>query len=115
MAVALASSIGLHWAFLQSFAWATMLADNLTTTSFSAAIQRTFDGKHPCALCKTVAEGSKSEKESELLQPLKKFEGVSQASAIVVSPLASFPRIEARATFFETLTYAPLEPPPRLA
>ena len=36
-----------------------MLADNLTTHSFGAALQRTFDGKHPCPLCKAIAEGKK--------------------------------------------------------
>ncbi|MGO8927835.1 MAG: hypothetical protein ACLQU3_13215 [Limisphaerales bacterium] len=74
MVLALACSIGLHWGFLQSFAWATMLVDNLATTSFSAALQHTFDGKHPCALCKAVAEGKKAKKKSDTLLSLKKFE-----------------------------------------
>src|SRR5271157_4336707 len=101
MALALTCSVGLHWCFLQSFAWTTMLVDNLTTSSFSLALQRTFDGKHPCALCKTIAQGRKSEKKSDTLLSLKKFEALNQAVAIVVSPPASFPLVEAEAVFLE--------------
>jgi hypothetical protein len=115
MAVALACSVGLHWSFLQSLAWTTMLADNLTTASFSTAVQRTFDGRHPCPLCKAVAEGRRSEKKSETLVPLKKFEALNQAAAIVVSPTASFPAIRAQAAVFKTLPHAPPTPPPRAA
>ena len=115
MAVALACSVGLHWSFLQSLAWTTMLVDNLKTTSLSAALQRTFDGKHPCVLCKAVAEGQKSEKKSDTILPLKKFEGVSQVVTIIVSPPAAYPMVPARATFFESLPHAPPTPPPRAA
>jgi hypothetical protein len=115
MALALACSIGLHWAFLQSFAWTTMLVDNLATTSFSAALQRTFDGKHPCALCKAVAEGKKSEKKADTLLRLKKFEGLSTPVVMTLSPLASFPSIEAPNASLETVSHAPPTPPPRAA
>jgi hypothetical protein len=115
MVLALACSIGLHWAFLQSLAWSTMLVDNLTTTSFSTAVQRTFDGQHPCALCKVVAEGKKSEKKSDTVVTLKKFEGLHQVVSIVVFPPASFPSIEASVVFLQTLAHAPPTPPPRAA
>jgi len=115
MAVALARSVGLHWSFLQSLAWTTMLVDNLTTTSFSRAVQRTFDGKHPCALCKAIAKGRKSEKKPDTLLSLKKFEALSQAVAILVPPPASFPLIEAQETSFVDLAHAPPTPPPRAA
>jgi hypothetical protein len=115
IAVALASSIGLHWGFLQSFAWTTMLVDNLTTNSFCVALQRTFDGKHPCHLCKAVAEGKKSEKKSDILLPLKKLEAFNQSVTFVLSPPASFPGIEAPNALLETLADAPPTPPPRAA
>jgi hypothetical protein len=115
MAVALACSVGLHWSFLQSLAWTTMLAGNLTTTSFSAAVQRTFDGKHPCALCKAIAKGRSSEKKPDTLLSLKKFEALNQAVAMIVSPPASFPLIEAQQTSFAAFAHAPPTPPPRAA
>jgi len=113
MSIGLACSIGLHWVLLQPIAWTTMLAGNLRSFSFSEAVQRTFDGKHPCALCKAVADGKKSEKKSELLVPLKKFEGTSQIVSLVVFPPACFPRIEAGYAIFQTLARTPPVPPPR--
>ena len=32
-----------------------MLAENLQTSSLHNALERTFDGKHPCCLCKQIA------------------------------------------------------------
>jgi len=115
MVLTLACSIGLHSAFLQSFAWTTMLVDNLATTSFAAAIQRTFDGKHPCALCKAITEGKKTEKKGDPLVQLKKFEGLS-VSVIVALPFpASFPPIAAPNPPVDVASHAPPTPPPRAA
>lgn len=108
-------SLGLHWPLLQSFAWSTMLVDNLTTNSFSVAVQRTFDGKHPCALCKAIAEGKKSEKKSDSLVSLKKFEGLNEPVGMVILPTASFPTVDAEDAPFETLLRTPPTPPPRAA
>ena len=115
MVLALACVIGLHWAFLQTFAWTTMLVDNLASASLSAALQRTFDGKHPCALCRAIAEGKKSEKKADTLLRIKKFEGLSAPVAIALSPPASFPPIEVANVSLGTVSHAPPTPPPRAA
>ena len=113
--VALACSVGLHWSLLQSVAWTSMLVGNLQFLTISEAVQRTFDGKHPCALCKAVAEGKRSEKKSETVLSLKKFDGLNQAVAILFSPPASFSAVEARAIFLKSFVQAPPTPPPRVA
>ena len=92
-----------------------MLVDNLTTSSFSTAVQRTFDGKHPCVLCKAVAEGKKSEKKPETVLSLKKFDGLNQAVATFISRPASFPTVKAPAIFLKSFAQAPPTPPPRAA
>ena len=92
-----------------------MLADNFATTSFSAALQRTFDGKHPCRLCKVIAAGKKSEKKADTVLRLKKFEGLSQPAAIALPPPASFSLAEAPNPFLEARSLAPPTPPPRAA
>ena len=115
MAVALACSVGLHWAVLQSFAWSTMLASNLTRASLSVALQRTFDGKHPCALCKVVAEGRKSEKKSNPEFSLKKIDGIAHSAAVTVPQPASFPLAIGPATHLTSVLYRPPVPPPRSA
>ena len=72
--VALVIMLGAHWTLLQTVAWTTMLADNLQSTSFQAALVKTFDGKHPCDLCKAIATGKKSEKKSEFTAQMQKLE-----------------------------------------
>jgi hypothetical protein len=70
----LVTTTGAHWALLQSVAWTTMLADNLSCGSVTVAMSRTFDGNHPCPLCKAIAAGKKSEKKKDSTIQLQKFE-----------------------------------------
>src|ERR1700690_3720901 len=63
--IALFAATNVHWAVLQSVAWTTMLADNLRCCSFTEAVQCTFDGKHPCCLCKAIAAGKKPQQKAE--------------------------------------------------
>jgi hypothetical protein len=115
MALSLVCLIGLPWALLQSFAWTTMLIGNLATNPVGVALQRTFDGRHPCPLCKAIAAGKKSEKKSDTLLPLKKFEALSRSVVLAFFPPTSFPRVEAPNASLETLADAPPTPPPRAA
>jgi hypothetical protein len=52
----LVAGTGAHWGALQSVAWTRMLAENLRTVLFADAVVRTFDGQHPCSLCKVIAK-----------------------------------------------------------
>jgi hypothetical protein len=72
--VALVVTVGAQWTVLQTVAWATMLANDLRTQSMIEAMTHTFDGKHPCCLCKAIAAGRKSEKKSEAVSPTFKLE-----------------------------------------
>jgi hypothetical protein len=72
--LALVATTGLHWVTLQSVAWTAMLADNLQTNSFQVAAEKTFDGKHPCCLCRAIAAGKKSEKKTEFNLQTQKLE-----------------------------------------
>jgi len=65
LVLALVAMLGAHWALLQTVAWTTMLADNLRSGSLHDAVTRTFDGQHPCCLCKAIAAGKQSEKKAE--------------------------------------------------
>lgn len=65
---ALLAGIGGHWAILQSIAWATMLADNLQRSSVIEAVSNTFDGEHPCSMCKAIKQGRTEEKQQDQQQ-----------------------------------------------
>ena len=110
---ALLSATGAHWAVLQSVAWATMLADNARVAPLPEALEKTFDGKHPCALCKQIANGRQSEKKSDTQIELKKLEFIRQAMALTLVSPAHFPSVSEFTTPGPCLTRTPPVPPPR--
>ena len=67
-------AVGAQWTVLQSAAWIGMLASNLSTTSIREAWSKTFDGKHPCKLCKVVHAGKSAEKKQDNQKPQTKLD-----------------------------------------
>lgn len=74
VAILLIISIGGHWAILQSLAWASMVIDYSKDSSLSVAVAKTFDGKHPCNLCKLVKTGKASESKQEMIKVKTKID-----------------------------------------
>jgi len=111
--LALLVAAGGHWAALQSFAWARMLADNARVAPLSEAIEKTFDGKHPCELCKCIAKGRHSEKKSDTQVEVKKLEFLRQSVALVIASPTHFMLSGEREIFPSSLTQTPPVPPPR--
>ena len=113
LALALLVATGSHWAMLQTVAWSTMLADNLRSRSLTEAVQRTFDGKHPCALCRNIAAAKKSEKKTEFPLQLKRLEFVSVGTVIVFCAPQDFRLLPEFDYPFDSLHHKPPLPPPR--
>ena len=110
---ALVLTTGAHWAALQTVAWTTMLAGNLRTQSVSEAVSKTFDGKHPCCLCKAIAAAKKSEKKSEVVSPELKMEfPPAPENFLLISPepISAFSLVDFSADSFFS---KPPPPPPR--
>ena len=112
---ALLVATGGHWAVLQTVAWTNMLASNLRTESFDAAVAKTFDGQHPCKLCKVISAGKKSERKSEFPTLAKKLEFVSDRLVFVFSPPRDFRLAPDFAAFLSSASNRPIVPPPRSA
>jgi len=111
--VTLVATTGAHWALLQTVAWTTMLADNLCTQSVTEAVAQTFDGDHPCPLCKAIAAGKKSENKTEISTSPQKLEFpplAEKTSLIAPAQPHFFPATD---FFAESLPQKPLLPPPR--
>ena len=68
VAILLIISIGGHWAFLQSVAWVSMVIDYSQDAPISVAVSKTFDGNHPCNLCKLVRHGQETEKKQDAIK-----------------------------------------------
>ena len=111
--VALLSASGTHWLVLQSVAWTTMLADNLRTASLPEAVQRTFDGKHPCSLCKKIDDGKKTQKKSEFPTWARQLEFVSERPVFIFSPPRHFQVMPRHNDSARELFHRPPVPPPR--
>ncbi len=111
--VALVTTIGLQWAVLQSVAWTTMLANNLRTQSLAEAVTHTFDGKHPCCLCKTIAAAKKSGKKTEFALQIQKIEFPPSPDYMVLAAPSRFQLLPLTDGSAESLTIRPPTPPPR--
>ena len=91
-----------------------MLADNLRTGSVTEAVSKTFDGDHPCPLCKQIAEGKKSEKKSDALDlKVKKLEFATEQSGFVFAAPTDFQLLPLLHSTADSQTAAPPVPPPR--
>jgi hypothetical protein len=111
--IALALATGAHWEVLQSVAWTTMLAKNLRRESFQEAVVRTFDGKHPCQMCKAVNAGKNTTKKPEFTNAASRFEFYAAARctiAHVAEPPVVVPVADESAIY---RAVQPPTPPPR--
>lgn len=78
---ALFVSVGGHYVLLQTVAWGNMLFSYSQNESFAEAARKTFDGDHPCEMCKLVKESR--EKENQ-----RKPQAKAEAKLDVVLPVA---------------------------
>jgi hypothetical protein len=113
MVLALVLTTGAHWAALQTVAWTAMLANNLCTQSVTEAVSETFDGAHPCPLCKAIAAAKKSEKNSEAVAPVLKMEFPAAPEKLVLVAPAQFQVLPLANAFAEAVFLKPPLPPPR--
>jgi hypothetical protein len=110
---ALAGCIGWHWAILQSLAWTGMVISYAQDAPLKVAVMKTFDGQHPCSLCKEIARGRQSEKKSEVRVDAQKFEFLfAKSSFLFRSPVFGWetPLLDDSA---DCLNSPPPFPPPR--
>ena len=113
--LAVALSIGLHWALLQSVAWTGMFVSFAQQTTLREAFTKTFDGKNPCRICKLVRAGQQSEKAKESLLPLVKIESLPCTAVFVLMPPAPLSPPTAPDQGASLRAESPPIPPPRAA
>lgn len=58
---------GGHWGVLQGIAWAKMLVEYSSQDGLLEGARKTFDGAHPCGLCRSIAAAKESEKQTDPL------------------------------------------------
>ena len=72
--------VGGHWFALQTVAWVGMFVENQREASLGEALEKTFDGQHPCALCCAIEKGKQSEDSQKLVEITTKLNAVLVAS-----------------------------------
>jgi hypothetical protein len=113
IALALAGSIGLHWAFLQAVAWTGMIVSYSQAAPLSEAMQKTFDGRHPCKLCRQIAKEKQSEKKSEYKFEAAKLEFRYAPTTFIFHAPSSFCEHAFGNEAADRLADPPGTPPPR--
>ena len=64
MVCLLSWSLGFQWFCLQSVAWASMLVERTVQSDWREAVRTTFDGRHPCQLCRVVQSAQSEDGDS---------------------------------------------------
>jgi len=110
----LVCAIGGHWAVLQSVAWVGMVMNYAHDSTLSEALQKTFDGRHPCKLCKVVQDGKQSEGNDALLKVETKLDLLLPHAASWLNPPPRFVVLPGPAFPPPSRAESPPTPPPRL-
>ena len=107
------ATLSVHWALLQTVAWTTMLADNLQTKSLHEAVTQTFDGNHPCNLCKAIVAAKNTEQKKQIpFEKLKLEFPPVRESLVLIAP--SRPILSPQQnSLAESRSLKPPTPPPR--
>jgi hypothetical protein len=116
--LALVLSLGLHWTVLQSAAWVGMVVAYSKDASFGEALEKTFDGEHPCPLCKIVETGSQTDDENDKQTApakIKKIDLMLATIEALVVPAPDAPDYLPHMQHPVSREYAPAVPPPRVA
>jgi len=108
-------AVGGHWAILQSIAWVGMTISYAKETSFSDALKMTFDGQHPCKLCKVVEQGKKAEQKQATLKAETKLEFFCPLALVYLPPALPYTVLSAGEEMGLVRANAPPTPPPRFA
>jgi len=113
--LALVGMIGGHWTLLQSAAWVRMAVNFSKQDSVSIALEKTFDGQHPCNLCKLVRAGKAAEKKQDLQKLEAKLDFHFIAGTCGLFPPRPFRHFTLQSERADNRVLAPPLPPPRAA
>jgi hypothetical protein len=113
VALALLQILGGHLALLQVTAWAGMLVKYSEAEGVEAGISKTFDGKHPCDLCLSIAKTKQAEKKEGSQLDAAKIDLLAPGQRLTLQPpLHSWRSIATIAALLGCDSSPPVPPPP---
>jgi hypothetical protein len=113
-AQALLQIFGGHWALLQTGAWVGMIIQYSQRAGLKASLAQTFDGEHPCSVCKAIQDGKKQEqKKAPLLQTELKKDYLALSNRFQVYQRWVEVKFPGSSEQPEGVAFEPAVPPPR--
>lgn len=115
---------GGHWGVLQMVAWAQMLRSYTEQKGLVEGVKETFDGDHPCPLCRHITEARQKEEKQTPAAPLKNRDQLTKwfsAAPETGVPAQNWSHASSRAVFAPPVqspaqwAACPPGPPPRAA
>ncbi len=79
---------GGHYGVLQGIAWATMLVQYSAADGLVEGARKTFDGDHPCEMCRSIASAKQQESQREPSLPATGIEKLSLKDLRPPEPIA---------------------------
>lgn len=110
---AMMSAFGGHWMVLQSVAWTAMVCASAQHEPLCQALAETFDGLHPCPLCKKIEKGSNSEQQRDAQAAISKIDFFFQKTGVALVSPRRCREWQALDTFAEERGLQPILQPPR--
>jgi hypothetical protein len=107
--------IGGHWAVLQATAWVGMLVKYSESDGVEVGISKTFDGKHPCDLCLSIAKKKQTEKKEGAQLDGAKIYLLAPAERWALHPPGCSWYLTATSLALSGGSKIPPVPPPRLS
>ena len=104
--------LGGHWLALQSVAWIGMIANYARGEALVVALEKTFDGAHPCGLCKVVKSGREQEQKEQDQKLIVKLDAVLATTLALRAPQASDWKYLVFVPVIAARNLAPPTPPP---
>jgi hypothetical protein len=105
--------LGGHWAILQTAAWVGMAIEYSSHDGLQAGLAKTFDGRHPCEICKSIAKHKGTEKKHLAQLEFGKVNFVSGTQASVLYPPEQCWHQRLSTMSLSSVSRTPPVPPPR--
>ena len=112
--VLLVLATGGHWALLQTVAWVSMTARYAQDSMLKVALAKTFDGQHPCEICKLVQQGKSTEQKQIILRTDFKLDLFPAQIATLLYPPSGCVPPTSEPDSTRTRAESPPTPPPRV-
>ncbi len=92
---ALLMGAGAHVVVMQFYAWTCMAVSNMRGSDLRGAIDRTFDGRHPCRLCLKLKKARRSKSGGALRLPQTRVDILFEAAPLALTDFVSSWRVAA--------------------